>query len=93
MRTGKPRWKISIWLHGVQLGDFHPDFIRVLDQIFPREGSRPGSRKLIVNTHRIVVVQQNKMIAHRQVEAIAQDLSVFDGTGNFPDIHDLVRAD
>ena len=82
----------SLRLHGFQLGDLDPDFIRLLNQILLGEDSQPGNGNLVAQRHRVAAVQQNKMASHRQFHAGAQDQSVLDGTWAFPDVHDPVRA-
>lgn len=82
----------SLRLHGFQFGDLNPDFIRLLNQILPGEDSRPGNGILVAQRHRVAAVQQNKMASHRQFPASAQDQSVLDGTWDFPDVYDPVRA-
>ena len=79
-------------LHNFQLGDFDPDFIRLLNQILPGEDSRPGNGILVAQRHRATAIQEDEMAAHRQFPASAQDQSVLDGTWDFPDVHDPVRA-
>jgi hypothetical protein len=82
----------SLRLHGFQLGDLDPDFIRFLDQAFLGEGIRPGGGDFAAQRHRVTAIQEDEMAAHRQFPASAQDQSVLDGTWDFPDIHDPVRA-
>ena len=76
--------------HRPELGDFHPEFLRALRQVFPGKRVRPLRGKLVAQRHRIVVIQDYKMVADREVQPGADDEAVFYGTGNRADIHDFV---
>jgi len=76
-----------------QLRDLHADFRRAFDQMFPSERVRPLRGELVVERHGIVVVEQDEVVAHGQLEPGLDDEAVFHGARNGTHVHDFVRAD
>jgi hypothetical protein len=90
--AGRGDWfgRFACWFNP---GDFHAILFRAFYQMLPRERSGPLGRKLIVKRHRIVVVKKHEIIAYGQIEPPVNNLSMFDGTGNGPNIHDFIGWD
>ena len=53
------------WL---QFGDLHAEFVWTFDKMFPLERCGPLRGKLVIQRHGIVVVQQDEVIADRQLQ-------------------------
>ena len=77
----------------LQFRDFHAKFVRTFNEMFPLERARPLSGELVVKWHRIVVIQQDEMIADGQLKPGLNNQAMFDRTGNRAHVHDFVRAD
>ena len=60
--------------------------------MLPGEGVGPLRGELIVERHRVMVVEKNEVVANPQFQPLFDDESVFDGTGYWPDVHDFIRA-
>jgi hypothetical protein len=58
---------------GFQFCDFDAKFRGVFGHMFPGERLRPLRSELISERHWVVVIEQNKMIADRQVQPLLDD--------------------
>ena len=81
------------FLQGFEFGDLDAKFVRAFDQVLPGERSRPLGGELVVERDGIVVVEQDEMAADRKVKPGLNDQAVFDRTGNWTHVHDLIRSD
>ena len=81
------------WLcYGLDFGDLDADLVRRPDKVLPRKGTRPLGRKLVKQRDRIMVIQEDEMGTHGQVEPGANNQAVLDRAGDGADVHDVVRA-
>lgn len=78
---------------GFELGGFNADFARKAHEVFPGERVRPLRGELVAERHRIVIVEQDEVVANGQFELGLEDEAVFHGARNGTDVHDFVRAD
>jgi hypothetical protein len=77
----------------LQFRDFHAIFFRAFYQMLPRKRSGPLGRKLVVKGHRVVVVKKHEIIAYGQIKPPFYNQSMFNGTGNGPNVHDFIGWD
>jgi hypothetical protein len=64
--------------NGSQLGDLHAEILRPSFDIFPSESAWKFGLELVAQRHRVMVVERNKVISHREVEPALQDQPVLD---------------
>jgi len=93
MATTGSRNRLRWLAQPLEFGDFHAGFPRNVDEIFPRECVRPLGGELVAERRRIMVVEEDEVVANRQFKPGAYDQAVFDGTGNRSHIHYFVGAD
>jgi hypothetical protein len=76
-----------------QFGDLHAKFVRPFGEVIPGERARPLRSELVIKWHRIVIVQENEVVAHWQFEPRADDETMLYGTRDRSNVHDAIRAD
>lgn len=90
--TGR-RDRIHRHANRFQFRDLHAGLAGNVDQMLPGKCVRPLCGELVAERYRVVVVEEDKMLAHRQVQPLLDDQPVFDGAGNGAYVHDAIRAD
>jgi hypothetical protein len=76
-----------------ELGNFNAYLFGPLDEVLPSECSRPLRRELVIERHRVVVVQENEMSPNRKLQPRPDNKAMLDGTGDRANVHDMVGAD
>jgi len=64
--------------HSLELGNSYANLVRAFNEVLPGEGARPLRRELIIQRHRVMVVQEDEMVANGHFQPGADDQTVFD---------------